>query len=116
MELCTDEEKALWQATLLAYLQRESPRQGSHLKFADRVVEAFRVRTRKSTNFLEKFRPLSIPFQEFASIVKRAVETSHNKIPAIKVVREKTGMGLIDAKDAVEAYVNVYPNPSWKLY
>lgn len=35
----------------------------------------------------------------------RALDKGRNKIPAIKLLRERTGMGLKEAKDAVEAYM-----------
>ena len=38
-----------------------------------------------------------------------AALSSGNKIEAIKIVREEWGIGLKDAKDAVEAYVQTQP-------
>jgi len=40
-----------------------------------------------------------------------------NKIPAIKLLRERTGMGLKEAKDAVEAYMQkVFGYTSYSHY
>ena len=40
---------------------------------------------------------------------------SGNKIEAIKLVREATGLGLKEAKDAVDAYVDAHPDLAAQL-
>ena len=54
--------------------------------------------------------------KEFAKSVAEACDKSYEKIPAIKIVREMTRLGLREAKEAVEAYDSVYPNQTWRRY
>src|SRR5262245_7030583 len=52
---------------------------------------------------------LNITFDEFASLSDRVKELARDpsqKIQAIKVCREETGVGLADAKTAVEAFID----------
>lgn len=117
MQLLNTEEESLWKETLLAYLnQGRSIDKGAHLKFADRVVEALRRRKEKPDALpcLDRYRPQHMSLQEFTRMTKKAVESTRRKIPAIKELREKSGLGLKDAKEAVEAYVG--PNFTWSYY
>ena len=50
---------------------------------------------------------LGLEFQPFSDEVCRAVD-SGNKILAIKLYREETGLGLAQAKKDVEAYMNTW--------
>jgi ribosomal protein L7/L12 len=52
---------------------------------------------------------MNIAFEEFAPLSDRVKEMARDpsrKIRAIKAYREETGVGLAEAKDAVEAFIN----------
>jgi hypothetical protein len=53
-------------------------------------------------------RQMNVPFDEFPALSERVKELARDpkrKIEAIKIYREETGVGLADAKDAVEAFI-----------
>lgn len=121
MRLANNEEEVLWQSTVIAYVNSGGKvEKGSHLKFADRVVEALRKRQNvpvvQQTTLagLHQYKPRNMAINKFSRIVHKAVHESPSRIPAIKQVREHTGLGLRESKLAVELYAEAHPNPLWK--
>lgn len=60
---------------------------------------------RKLNRLLEQ---MNIPYDEFAGLSDRVKEMARDpscKIEAIKVYREETGAGLVEAKETVEAFI-----------
>jgi ribosomal protein L7/L12 len=53
--------------------------------------------------------PLPDASQELSAAVKKLADEPGGKISAIKLQREETGMGLAEAKDAVEEYLRSRP-------
>jgi len=117
MNLVNNEEEDFWKQTVLAYLvQGGNVDKGA--QFADRAVVALRKRQEPEAldpklSELERYLPHGMEQRLFNDLVKRAVEDSRSKIPAIKNLRNETGFGIKESKEAVELYAAVYPNPAW---
>src|SRR5690349_9445205 len=64
--------------------------------------------TRVDRKLIALLQHINVPFDEFPALSERVKELARDptrKIEAIKVYREETGVGLADAKDAVEAFM-----------
>ena len=119
VHLTNEEEEVFWKQCMITYMaQGGSIEKGAHLKFADRAIVALRKRQEppNMVEQLKKYQPHGMTLFNFNSIVKKAVQNTSSKIPAIKEVRTHTGLGLKESKEAVELYMDSYPNPNWKRW
>jgi len=109
------DEAELWKSSVLVYLGvRDGMNPGpSAILAADQIVQAFRTRnTLKDTlkEGLKNYRPAYMGLEAFVNEVLSAAKILHQpgpdgrigKIPAIKQLRETAGLGLKEAKEAIE--------------
>lgn len=111
------DEAELWKSSVLVCLGVRDGISPGHnaILTADQIVQAFRARnalkdTLKET--LKNYRPAYLSLDVFADQVLSAAKILHQpgpdgrigKIPAIKQLRETSGLGLKEAKDVIEAY------------
>lgn len=117
-------EAELWKAAVVASLRSHDPMSTisgalASIGTADDVVQAYRARAQVGEDQLRKaLRPYAPPWMELSAFVKKVKIASLNlheknadgangKIPAIKELRTTAGLGLKEAKEAIETFQRI---------